>query len=520
MIADTLPCSSRQIRIAVLGMGHVGLPTSVALSEMGWHVIGADTDSRKIAQIASGEAPFYEPGLDDLLRKQLKRGSLVLTTAVNEAIRAASVVFICVGTPQAEDGRPDLTLVESLARTVASNLNGYKLIVEKSTVPAVTGQWIRKTIERELAVRRLRAHAADDGNGHAKLGVDTLGLAAEGGIPEFEVASNPEFLQEGHALKNLFNPDRIVCGVDSERAKDVLNEIYGPLGCPVVFTDLNTAELIKHTANAFLAMKISYINFVSDLCDAVGADVKQVATGIGLDHRIGAGFLNAGIGFGGYCLPKDLRALIHLAEEHNVPAALLREVENVNSSRVDRIVQKLNKALWVLPGKTIAVLGLAFKAGTDDVRHSPSLSVVSALARHGAMLRLYDPRAMQNAREIVPEVSGKITYCKDAYDAAVSADALLVLTEDDEFRRLDLERMRWLLNVPLLVDGRNVFDPELVRKYGYEYVCMGRKCERRARQRLAKLAAITQEPSTTSHERKKIATPPAVEPTAAGSDVA
>lgn len=246
--------------------------------------------------------------------------------------------------------------------------------------------------------------------------------------------------------------------------------------------------------------------------------MKQVATGIGLDRRIGAGFLNAGIGFGGYCLPKDLRALIHLAEEHNVHAALLREVEKVNSSRVDRILHKINKALWVLPGKTIAVLGLAFKAGTDDVRHSPSLNVVSALARHGAVLRLYDPRAMQNAREIVPEVPGKIAYCKDAYDAAANADALVVLTDDDEFRRLDLERMRWLLNMPLLVDGRNLFEPEVVRKYGYEYVCMGRTCERRSRQRLAKVATMTPEPLTTSKDRKAVAV--SAEPANAGNDAA
>lgn len=461
--------------IAVLGMGHVGLPTGAAFCQLGWHVIGADSDPNKIAIMREGHPPFHEPGLEQLLQAQLATGRFELTTSVDEAIRAANVVFICVGTPQAEDGSADLRIVEGLARTIAMNLNGYKLIVEKSTVPAITGQRIKKTIERELAA--LYRARSNNGNGSGQLEPGNAEL------PEFEVASNPEFLQEGKAVENLFTPDRIVCGVVSDRAREILKRLYEPLGCPILFTDVNTAELIKHTANAFLATKISFINFVADLCEAVGADVTQVANGIGLDQRIGRGFLDAGIGFGGYCLPKDLRALAHLAEEHNVNASLLHSVEAINRSRVEILVQKINKALWVLPGKTIAILGLSFKAGTDDVRESPSLHVVNALAARGALLRLYDPRAMQTSRDIVPDIPGRITYCKDSYEAADNADALVVLTNWDEFRDLDLDRMRTLLKVPILVDARNLFSAEIARRHGYEYVCMGRSSERRFRAR-------------------------------------
>jgi UDPglucose 6-dehydrogenase len=462
-------CDLRNQALAVVGLGHVGLPTAAAFCEMGWRVIGADNDAAKIAAMQSGCPPFHEPGLEDLLQRQLRSGRFHLTTSVDEAIRAASFIFICVGTPQAADGSADLRLVEALARTIASNLNGYKLIVEKSTVPAITGHWIRKTMERELAARALRS---SNGNANGKAHHD---------MPEFEIASNPEFLQEGKAIENLFCPDRIVCGVASERSRDILQALYAPLNRPILFTDVNTAELIKHTANAFLAMKISYINFIADVCEAVGADVRQVATGIGLDRRIGRGFLDAGIGFGGYCLPKDLRALTHLAEDHSVKASLLREVEAVNANRLDVLVQKIQKALWLLPGKTLAILGLSFKAGTDDVRDSPSLKVVDELARRGATLRLFDPRAMDNAAAIVPAQPGTITYCHDAYDAAENADALVVLTDWEEFRSLDFERMRELLKVPLLVDARNLFDVEIARAHGFEYICMGGNPERRSR---------------------------------------
>ncbi|HWR36980.1 MAG TPA: UDP-glucose/GDP-mannose dehydrogenase family protein [Clostridia bacterium] len=494
---------ARSLRIAVLGMGHVGLPTAVGFAELGWHVIGADSDVNKIESMKSGECPFYEPGLQDLLRKHLGSGRFELTTRVEDAISAASVLFICVGTPQAEDGRADLRNIEALARTIAGNLNGYKLIVEKSTVPAVTGHWIHRTIERELAALALHSKQAHDGNGDGSRDYDAAKMTEASGSeqessgnrpvatptpasniaqwnkPRFEVASNPEFLQEGKAVTNFFQPDRVVCGVTSERARDILAELYKPLDCPLVFTDLNTAELIKHAANAFLATKISFINLVGDICESVGADVKQVANGIGFDSRIGKQFLEAGIGFGGYCLPKDLSAFIHLAEEHNVQASLLREVGAINSSRAQRLVSKLREALWILQGKTIAVLGLSFKAGTDDIRESPSLKIVEALARHGANLRLYDPKAMNNARQVIPEDPQRIVYCTDAYDAGNGADAVAVLTDWEEFRELDLARFRLVMKVPVLVDARNIFDPEIARHYGYEYVCMGRASDRR-----------------------------------------
>jgi len=329
------------------------------------------------------------------------------------------------------------------------------LIVEKSTVPAITGQWIKRTIERY-------AKSKSNGNGDARHEV------------EFDVASNPEFLQEGKAVEDFFRPDRIVCGVDSEIARELLAAIYSSIDCPLLFTDLNTAELIKHAANAFLATKISFINMVADLCEGVNADVKKVAEGIGLDARIGKSFLSAGLGFGGYCLPKDLRAFIRLAEDNNVDASLLWDVERVNQNRVERFVKKLRQAIWMLDHKVIAVLGLAFKPKTDDIREAPSLRVIEALRQRGAILRLFDPKAMENTKAVLPEEEGRVTYCADAYEAANGAHAVLILTEWDEFRALDLVKMRDVMELPVLLDGRNILDPEQVREAGLEYLCLGR----------------------------------------------
>ena len=443
---------SRQAGISVLGLGHVGLPTALGLAELGWTVTGADADPRKIALLRQGQSPFYEPGLQQLLAKHIANPRFRLADNVADAIRSSSVLFVCVGTPQRENGEADLTQVEELARTIAANLNGYKLIVEKSTVPAITGQWVKRTIQRY-------SRKASNGSADA---------------PAFDVASNPEFLQEGKALDDFFSPDRVVCGVESGLARAILSEIYSPLGCPVLFTDVNTAELIKHAANAFLATKISFINMVADLCDRVGADVRQVAEGIGLDPRIGRAFLNAGVGFGGYCFPKDLRAFIRLAEENGVDASLLHATEDVNETRVACFIKKVRQALWMLDGKVVGVLGLAFKSGTDDIRESPALRIVDELARVGARLRLYDPKAMENTKSVLPE-GGHITYCADAYRAAEGAHALLILTEWDEFRQLDLQRIRGLMELPVIVDGRNLLDPDAVRRAGLEYLCMGRQ---------------------------------------------
>ena len=443
--------------IAVIGLGHVGLPTALCFAEIGYDVIAVDCDSARIEQLRAGAAPFFEPGLAELLKKQIKRDKLRFTDDLAGAVRDATILFICVGTPQRENGEADLSQIESLARTIARNLNGYKLIVEKSTVPAVTGCWIRKSIQRYRTT----------GNQKKNRGISTSAS------PDFDIASNPEFLQEGSAIRDVLYPDRIVCGVESERAKELLQQLYSPVPVPIVFTTLNTAELIKHAANAFLATKISFINFVADVCDAIGAQVTDVADAIGLDARIGKSFLKAGIGFGGYCLPKDLRAFIHLADQHHVDAGLLREVEAVNQRRADVFVQKLRDALWILEGKTLGVLGVAFKAGTDDVREAPSLRILRALEREGATLQIYDPVAMPQAHAALAP-SASVSYSKDPYQAALHAHALLILTEWPEFRQLNMRKLRNLMEVPLIVDGRNLFDPHEVEKDGFEYLSIGR----------------------------------------------
>ncbi len=431
--------------IGVLGLGHVGLPTAVGFAELGWQVIGTDSDANKVALIAQGKCPFYEPELEPLLQKNLAAGRLTVAPDVGEAVRASDLLFVCVGTPQKADGSPDLSQVEAVIRTVAENLNGYKLIVEKSTVPVQTAQWIKRTIQR-----------------YAK------------GNADFDVASNPEFLREGTALYDFFHPDRIVVGVESERAREWLEELYRPLKAPMVITDVNTAELIKHAANSFLALKISFINMVADLCEAVGADVTEVAKGIGLDPRIGPHFLQAGIGYGGYCLPKDLKAFIHIAEEHKVDFSLLKEVERINEARVERFVRKVQQALWVLKDKTLAIWGLAFKPNTDDIREAPSLKLIRRLLEEGANLRLYDPAAMGNVRLLFPDDPPRLCYCSSALEAATGVHAVLLVTEWDEFRKMNWSQLREVVTLPIIVDGRNCLDPQELEMQGFEYYALGR----------------------------------------------
>jgi UDPglucose 6-dehydrogenase len=453
---------SEKPRIAVLGMGHVGLPTALGMADLGWEVLGADSNPKTISILKEGKSWFYEPDLEPLLKKHLDSGLFIPTDNVDEAIASSTVLFVCVGTPQGDDGKADLTQIENIARMVARNLNGYKLIVEKSTVPAITAHWVKKTIARYAEVES-RSVSKNGKNGKKRA------------IPEFDVASNPEFLQEGKAVENFFHPDRIVIGVDSERAQELLEAIYRPLNCPIVVTNPTTSELIKHTANAFLSTKISFINMVSDICEAVGADVVNVARGIGLDPRIGTGFLNAGIGFGGYCFPKDLRAFAHLGEEHGVDCSMLREVERINTRRIERFIRKVRKALWVVQGKTLGVLGLAFKPLTDDIREAPALKIIDALLREGASVRLYDPEGMPNAQRLLPEEAGRVTYCGSSYEAAAGAHAMLILTEWNEFKQLDLNKVRGLMDVPVLIDGRNIYNPAEAHRAGFEYHCMGRE---------------------------------------------
>ncbi len=432
--------------VGVLGLGHVGLPTAVGFSELGWQVIGTDSDRAKVALIADGRCPFYESGLEPLLRKNLIEGRLKVTADVAEAVRESDILFVCVGTPQKPDGSPDLSQVEAIVRTVAENLNGYKLIVEKSTVPVQTAQWIKRTILR---------YAGNDA--------------------QFDVASNPEFLREGTAVRDFFHPDRIIIGVESERAKEWLLELYKPLNAPIIVTDVNTAELIKHAANSFLALKISFINMISDLCEAVGANITEVAIGIGLDPRIGHQFLQAGIGYGGYCLPKDLKAFIHIAEEHQVDFSLLKEVERINEARIDKFVRKVQRALWVIKDKTLAIWGLAFKPNTDDIREAPSLKLIPKLLDEGANLRLYDPAAMENVKQFFPEDPPRLAYCRSAIEAATGANAILILTEWDEFKNANWEEVKQVVTLPIIVDGRNCLEPKTVMEAGFEYYGMGRK---------------------------------------------
>jgi len=456
-------------KIAVLGLGHVGLPTAVGFSSLGWDVIGADEDAAKVDLIQAGKVPFFEPGLDDLLSRSLASGRFQATSDVTQAIRAATVVFICVGTPQREDGAADLSQIEAISRTVGRNLNGYKLVVEKSTVPAITALWIQRTIQRYSALKASEAGSGRNGAG-PPAGQEAL-------VAEFDVASNPEFLQEGQAIENFFEPCRIVIGADSERARTILRDLYSELQRPMVVTDVTTAELIKHTANAFLSTKISFINMVTDICDAVGADVTLVAEGLGLDPRISPAFLKAGIGFGGYCFPKDLRALAHLAEQQGVDCSLLRAVERINTRRVEVFLGKVRNSVWVISGKKLGALGLAFKPNTDDIREAPSLKIIDALLKEGAELRLHDPWAMPAAKALFPPEAGRITYCESPYEVARGAEALLLLTEWDEYRHLDLGRLRDLMQVPVLIDGRNFFAPEEVRQAGFSYAGMGRRGE-------------------------------------------
>lgn len=460
---QSVPASAFPHQISVIGLGHVGLPTALGLAELGWKVTGADDDREKVAMLSAGKVPFFEPGLQDLLAKHLASGNFRASADVSEAVRASSVLFLCVGTPQRDNGEADLSQVEAVARVIARNLNGYKLVIEKSTVPVITAQWIKKTVQRYAS------QSQNSGSGNSD--IDGNGSGTESFL-NFDVASNPEFLQEGKALRDFFAPDRIVCGVETDRAREILQEIYQPLARPMVITDINTAEIIKHAANAFLATKISFINLVANICEKVGADVTQVAKGIGADPRIGASFLQAGIGFGGYCLPKDLRAFIHLGTDHGIDCSLLESVEKINKDRIDHFLCKLRSALWVLGGKKLGVLGLAFKPSTDDIREAPSLQIISRLLQDGAILHLHDPKALSNVKESLKD--DRLSFSESPYEVAKKAHALLLLTEWEDYKELDWKRIRESMEVPIIVDGRNLLDPVQIRQAGFEYFSIGR----------------------------------------------
>jgi UDPglucose 6-dehydrogenase len=434
------------MKIAVIGTGYVGIVTAVGLAEFGHAVIGADKVSEKIEKISRGDVPIYEPGLEELLKSNLKKGTIAFSSDLNGTIQAADVIFVCVGTPQGDDGSADMSQIEEVSRLIAENLNGYKVVVEKSTVPVKTSSWIKRTIS---------LYKKSD--------------------QEFDVASNPEFLREGSAVSDFLHPDRIIIGVETERARDMLTKIYAGFKDRLFITNIDTAELIKHASNSFLAMKISYINLMANLCERTNADVEQVAKGMGLDPRIGGLFLKAGLGYGGSCFPKDLKALIKIGEDLGVNMNLLKETDRVNMERTRLFLEKIKRALWILKDKKIAVLGLAFKPETDDIREAPAIQLIKDLLNEGAILRLYDPEAQANMKELFPEDKVRITYAKTPYEAANGANALLLCTEWKEFSELDLGKIKGLMANPIIIDGRNIFHPEDVRKLGFEYYCVGRR---------------------------------------------
>lgn len=430
------------MNIAVIGAGYVGLVTAASFANLGHRVINIDNDRAKLAMLKKGKPHFYEPGLEELIRTNVREGRLSFASEIGKSVSASDVVFIAVGTPPRSDGGADLSAIEAVARQVAATLGPrHKLIIEKSTVPVSTGTKIRET---------LRLYASKNA--------------------QFDVASNPEFLREGTALHDFMNPDRIIVGADSAKAKEVLTALYKSIKAPLVITDLNSAEIIKHASNSFLAMKISFINAVSRICELTGADVQMVAHGMGLDSRIGKKFLNAGIGFGGFCFPKDLAAFVHISETLGYDFRLLRAVQEINDSQVKHFLKKVEEQLWNVRGKRVAIWGLAFKPDTDDMRYAPSLEIVRFLKERGAVVSAYDPQSMAKAKETLPP----IRYARSAYDACRSADCLLIVTEWSEFREADLKRVKKLMRRPLLIDGRNIYEPAAMKSLGFAYHSMGR----------------------------------------------
>lgn len=433
----------KEFKICVVGAGHVGLVAAACFAKMGHFVFCVDNNKKRINDLNKKILPFYEPDLQELVEKGIKSKKLNFSSDLALAVKKTEIIFIAVGTPPNEDGSADLTAIENVAQTVAKNLNGYKLIVGKSTVPVHTGQKIKETILR-----------------YKKNGEN------------FDVASNPEFLREGKAIYDFFYPDRIVLGVETKKAAKILKEVHSTIKTKVVVTDINTAELIKHASNSFLSMKISYINAISRICDLARADVEKVAQAIGLDKRIGKDFLNAGVGYGGFCFPKDVEAFIYIADKLGYNFNLLKEVKNVNDSQKIWFCEKIKETLWVLKGKKIAVLGLSFKPDTDDMRFAPSIDIINYFLKQKALVSVYDPQAMKEAKEFLTD--DNIKFCKDAYSAAKSADCICFLTEWDEFKNIDFEKIKKNVNYPLVADGRNIFDrKELVQK-GFDYIGIGK----------------------------------------------
>ncbi len=429
--------------ISIIGSGYVGLVTGACFADVGHHVICVDNDSEKVKQLKAGEIPIYEPGLEEIVHRNVSAQRLHFTGNIQEAVERSQIIFIAVPTPPLPDGDVDLSFVEKVAREIAGVLTDYRVIVDKSTVPVKTGEKVAESI------KRYNRHGA-----------------------KFDVVSNPEFLREGCAVADLMHPDRIVIGAQSEQAIDLMKKVYEPFMAPILVTDISSAELIKHCANSFLALKISYINAVSAICEASGADVEKVADGIGMDHRIGRDFLNAGIGYGGSCFPKDIAAFIAISEQLGTPFTLLKEVQRINEGQKARFLKTIRETLWVLREKRIAVWGLTFKPDTDDVRSSVAIEVVEQLLREGAHVVAYDPKGMHKARSI--KAIADAEFASSALEAVTDAEALIIATDWNEFANVDLAVLKDKMRTPIVFDGRNLLDPETMRQFGFSYYSVGR----------------------------------------------
>ncbi len=429
--------------IAIIGSGYVGLVTGACLADVGHSVICVDNDQRKVENLKNGIIPIYEPGLEEVVHRNVSANRLRFTTSTAEGVEQSQIVFIAVPTPPQPDGSVDLTYIEKVAREIAEVLKEYRVIVDKSTVPVKTGQKVADTIRRYTK-----------------------------GAVDFDVVSNPEFLREGCAVADLMNPDRIVIGSNSDRALSLMKKVYEPFMAPILVTDINSAELIKHAANSFLALKISYINAISAICEASGADVERVADGIGADKRIGRSFLNAGLGYGGSCFPKDVAAFIAISDEIGVPFTLLKEVQRINQNQIDRFIKKIRDTLWVLKDKRIAVWGLTFKPDTDDVRNSVAIDLVAQLLREGAIVHAYDPKGADKVAEY--NLCSGAVLAESALAAVENAEALVLATEWNEFQSVDFVQVRKKMHTPLIFDGRNLFDPETMKELGFIYHGIGR----------------------------------------------
>lgn len=438
------------MHIGIIGTGYVGLVTGACFAEFGVFVTCVDKDEKKIRSLKRGEIPFYEPGLKDLLKKNVENGRLGFSTKISDAVDSSLVVFIAVGTPPRGDGSADMRHVEDVAEEIARNIKNYMVIVTKSTVPVGTGARLREIISKKL-----------------KEQVD------------FDIVSNPEFLREGSAIEDFMRPNRVVLGASSQQAVAILKDLYRPLyliETPFVITNIETAELIKYASNSFLAVKISFINELSSLCEKVGADVQMVSKGMGLDQRIGSKFLHTGPGYGGSCFPKDTRALLTVAARENIELGIVKSAVDANEKQKKLMVGKIKEVMGELKGKSMAVLGLSFKPNTNDMREAPSVHIVESLLKKGAKVKVFDPVAMEDALTIF---SKTVKYAKDAYDCAKGADAVIIVTEWNEFRNLDLLKLKKLLNAPYFFDFRNIYEPEKMHSFGFKYHCVGRSCIRK-----------------------------------------